>query len=72
MARSIRVTEAEAELIDKLGEIGIDVPAFVARIERALEEGRKHPLTIAAAHVESASFETPVERGEIEAPTPTF
>lgn len=59
-------------MIDAVSDLGIDVPAFVAALDRAVAEGRKHPLTIAAAHVESASFETPVERGDVPAPTPTF
>lgn len=72
MARSIRVTDAEARLIDRLSDLVIDVPAFVDALDRAVAESRRHPLTVAAATVETASFETPVERGEIAAPTLEF
>lgn len=70
--RALHVTKAEERMIDAISDLGIDVDAFVRKLESAVAEGRKHPLTIAAAHVESASFETSVERGESPAPSVEF
>lgn len=64
------VTDADARLLDALDAMGTDVASFVDEIERAISDRSPHPLTIAAAVVESASFQTPVERGDAAAPTP--
>lgn len=65
------VTRAEAELLDDLDELpSFSTAMFAARLSVAIRDGDPHPLTSAAAFVEGASFETPVERGEIAAPAP--
>lgn len=69
-ARSIRVTKAEADLIDRFSDLQVDVPAFVDAIDRAIASGSNHPITFAAALIEGATFATPVERGETPAPEP--
>ena len=68
----LTVTPAEACVIDLLDELRIDTDRFAAVLTKAVRDGKPHPLTRAASHVESASFQTPVERGEIAAPEPTF
>jgi hypothetical protein len=72
MARSIRVSEAEADLIDRFSDLDVDVSAFVDALDRAVQQGSNHPITFAAATIEAATFATPVERGDAPVPEATF
>lgn len=66
------VSESEARIINALDDLGIDTDALADALATAIRDGRKHPLTIAASHVESSSFQTAVERGDEPPPAASF
>lgn len=62
------VTNEEAELLDLLDHIHINIPSLVNELDTAIRKGSMHPLTAASFAEEISSFQTAVERGETSPP----